>query len=245
MTIDNDDQLQALREIGRIVRETIDRMQSAVVAGITTKELDDIGAQCLEKEGARSAPQLAYDFPAATCISVNDAVAHGIADGTALKDGDIVNIDVSAEKASFFADSGRSMVVGKGHGHLEQLCHDTRQATNKAVWTCKAGKPMNAVGRLMEKEAAKGSYNLIPDLCGHGVGASIHEEPQVYNTYNRFDRKKMHHGLVMTIEPFFTKGMGEIYEDDDGWTLRTVDGKVAAQFEHTFVVTKGQPIILT
>lgn len=245
MTIDNDDQLQALKEIGRIVRETIDQMQSAVRPGITTAELDEIGARILAAEGARSAPQLAYDFPSATCISVNDAVAHGIADDYALQDGDIVNIDVSAEKNGVFADSGRSMPVGEGHGSLDQLCLDTQAATRKAVWTCRAGKPMNAIGRLMEKEAAKGGYNIIEELCGHGVGNSIHEEPQVYNTFHKHDREKMHHGLVITIEPFFTRGVGEIFEDDDGWTLRTTDGKVAAQFEHTFVITKGQPIIVT
>lgn len=245
MTIDNDDQLEALKEIGRIVRETIDMMQAAVRAGVTTRELDELGARNLSREGATSAPQLAYDFPSATCISVNDEVAHGISGDQILSDGDIVNIDVSAEKNGFFGDSGRSMPVGSGHAHLEKLCMDTKTALRKAVYACRVGARMNTVGRIVEKEAARGGYNVIPELCGHGVGASIHEEPQVFNHYVKSDREKMHRGLVMTIEPFFTKGIGEVYEADDGWTLKTTDGAIAAQFEHSFVVTKGQPIILT
>lgn len=245
MTIDNDDQLEALKEIGRIVRETIDLMQDAVRSGISTRELDELGAKNLAREGAMSAPQLAYDFPAATCISVNDEIAHGIPGDKILRDGDIVNIDVSAEKSGFFGDSGRSMPVGAGHDHLEKLCHDTRKAMRKAVYASRAGQRMNAIGRVIEKEAARGGYNVVPDLCGHGVGASIHEEPQVYNTYVGEAREKLHRGLVLTIEPFFTHGTGEIYEADDGWTLKTTDGTIAAQFEHSFVVTKGRPIILT
>ncbi len=245
MTIDNDSQLEALKEIGRIVRETIDLMSLAVWPGVSTLELDELGARNLARQGATSAPQLAYDFPSATCISINDEVAHGIAGDRVLEDGDIVNIDVSAEKGGYFGDSGRSMPVGSGHDHLEKLCMDTKAALRKAIYTCKAGQRMNAVGRIIEREAARGGYNVIPELCGHGVGASIHEEPQVYNTYMKEARQKLGRGLVMTIEPFFTHGSGEIYEADDGWTLKTKDGAIAAQFEHSFVVTKGQPIILT
>ncbi len=245
MTIDNDDQLEALKEVGRIVRETIDLMQLAVRPGITTRELDELGAKNLAREGATSAPQLAYNFPSATCISVNDEVAHGIAGDRVLENGDIINIDVSAEKNGYFGDSGRSMPVGAGHESLEKLCMDTKTALRKAIYTCTAGQRINAIGRVVEKEAARGGYTVIPDLCGHGVGASIHEEPQVFNTYVKEAREKLGRGLVMTIEPFFTHGIGEIYEADDGWTLKTTDGSIAAQFEHSFVVTKGQPIILT
>lgn len=245
MTIDNDDQLEALKEVGGIVRETIDLMAAAVRPGISTLELDEIGAVHLASKGARSAPQLAYDFPSSTCISINDEIAHGIASDRVLEDGDIVNIDVSAEKNGYFGDSGRSMPVGIGHTHLEKLCADTKTALRKAVYACRAGQKINAIGRVIEKEAARGGYTVIPDLCGHGVGASIHEEPQVYNTYHREAREKLGRGLVITIEPFFTNGSGEICEADDGWTLKTRDGSIAAQFEHSFVVTKGQPIILT
>lgn len=245
MTIDNDNQLEALKDIGRIVRETIDLMQAAVRPGITTRELDELGARNLAREGAMSAPQLAYDFPSVTCISANDEVAHGIAGDRVLVDGDIINIDVSAEKNGYFSDAGRSMPVGAGHSDLEKLCMDTKTALRKAIYTCKAGQRINAIGRVVEREATRGGYTVIPDLCGHGVGASIHEEPQVFNTYVKEARQKLGRGLVMTIEPFFTHGTGEIYEADDGWTLKTLDGSIAAQFEHSFVVTKGQPIILT
>jgi methionyl aminopeptidase len=245
LTIDNDDQLQALKEIGRIVRQTLDLMQAAVRPGISTLELDAMGERNLIAKGARSAPQLAYNFPMATCISVNDEIAHGIASDQVLVDGDIVNIDVSAEKGGFYGDAGRSIPVGSGHENLERMCRDTKKAMNKAVWSTRAGQRINAIGRLIEKEATRGGYNVIPDLCGHGVGAAIHEEPQVPNIHVKENREKLHHGLVLTIEPFFTHGSGDIYEADDGWTLKTCDGSIAAQYEHTFVVTKGQPIILT
>ncbi len=245
MTIDNEEQLTALKEIGRIVRETLDTMQAAVRPGISTLELDEIGARFLISKGARSAPQLVYNFPSATCISVNDIVAHGIASDRVLEDGDIVNIDVTAEKGGFFADSGRSMPVGAGHADLEKLCIDTKKAVQKAVFFCKAGQRINAIGRLIEKEAHRGGYKVIEELCGHGVGAEIHEAPQIFNHYVPEAREKLHRGLVMTIEPFFTKGCAEIYEDDDGWTLRTKDGSIAAQFEHTIVITKSKPIVIT
>lgn len=245
MTIEDEVQLDKLKTIGAIVRETLDIMQVQVRPGISTQELDDIGAKFLDEKGARSAPQLAYDFPSATCISVNDIVAHGIAGDYVLQDGDIVNIDVSAEKDGLWADSGRSMPVGAGHGDHEALCVATKTALRKGLYAAKVGQKINAIGRIVEKEAAKSGYNIIQELCGHGVGGSIHEEPSIPHYYDIAAREKLTKGLVITLEPFLTKGTSEIYQDTDGWTLRTVDKTVAAQFEHTIVVTKGAPIIIT
>ncbi len=245
MTLENDDQLEKLKAIGVIVRKAIDAMEQAIEPGMTTAELDEIGAAVLESHGARSAPQLAYDFPSATCISVNDEVAHGIAGPRVLQDGDMINIDVSAEKDSLFADTGRSSIVGKGTPELEELCAATKATLRKAIYAARAGVRVNQIGRVVEREARKHGYNTIRELSGHGVGASIHEEPNIPNYNDPNAREKLHRGHVIAIEPFLTKGIGEIFEMDDGWTLKSTDGAIAAQYEHTVVITKGAPLIIT
>ena len=245
MTIDNDEDLTALKEVGAIVRETIDEMGRAVRPGITTAELDEIGAAALARHGARSAPRLAYGFPGDTCISINDEAAHGIPGDRALTEGDLVNIDVSAERNGYWADTGASFPVGRVPEAATRLLDSTREALKRAIYTARAGRPINAIGKAVEAVAKRGGYNIVEGLNGHGVGRFIHEPPTVSNTYDRAARQKLSRGLVITIEPFLTPGNGRMVEADDGWTLKTADGALSAQFEHTIVVTKGVPLVLT
>jgi len=245
MTIGGEQDVDGLRRAGAAVARALSTMRAAVEPGITPKELDAIGAAVLEEHGARSAPQLAYDFPSATCISVGDVVAHGIADETPLEDGTLINIDVSAERDGYWADSGASMVVGTPSREQQRLLSLTRTAQRTAMMKAKAGRKMNVIGRTIEQAAKRGGYHVIPDLNGHGVGHGIHEEPTVPNWYDAGDTRRLQEGLVITVEPFFTPGAAEIYTDDDGWSLRVVDGAPTAQFEHTFIVTKGRPIVVT
>lgn len=245
MTIDSDDELTALKRVGTAVRETLATMRGLVQPGVTPLELDAAGRDCLRAFGARPAPELAYGFPGATCISVNDCVAHGVPDKRPLRQGDLVNIDVSAEIDGYWADSGASFSVGPASKEIRKLCRTTRRALDRAIQAVRAGRPINVIGQAVEKEARRGGYRVIPELAGHGVGRAIHEPPTVSNTYNPKDRQLLHEGLVITIEPFLTKGSGRVYQADDGWTLKTVDGALAAQFEHSMVVTKAGPVILT
>lgn len=245
MTVETDDDLVHLKNLGGIVRRAMQEMARQVRSGITTAELDEVGGRYLERHGARSAPRLAYDFPGHTCISVNDEAAHGIPGARVLRDGDLVNIDVSAERDGYWMDTGASYPVGTVSAAAERLCAHTRTALRKAVYAAKAGRPINIVGRTVEREARRGGYNIIGELAGHGVGRHIHESPRVANLYDPENRQRLTEGLVITIEPFLTEGSGAIREAGDGWTLKTRDGHLSAQYEHSLVVTKGNPIVLT
>jgi methionyl aminopeptidase len=246
MTVDSEKDLQYLKTIGRLCAETLRTMMEKVRAGMTTRELDEIGRALLEAEGARSAPQITYNFSNATCISVSPVIAHGIPNEHVLREGELIHIDVSAELDGYYADTGASMIVSKRERNLEKLLDATRATLAKALRAAKAGNPLNGIGRTVQNEARKRGYNVIYDLTGHGIGRKLHEPPQeILNYYNPDDRRILNDGLVLAIEPFLTTGVGRVIEERDGWSLRTSDRAVAAQFEHTIVVTKGEPIILT
>jgi methionyl aminopeptidase len=246
MTVDSEDELQALKAIGRICAETLRRMMAQVRAGMTTRELDEIGRTLLEAEGARPAPRLTYNFPGTTCISISPVIAHGVPGGRDLRAGELIHIDVSAELDGYYADTGASLVVSKRERSLEKLLEATKAALSKALHAAKAGSPLNGIGRAVQNEARKRGYNVIYDLTGHGIGRRLHENPrEILNYYNPADRRILHEGLVLAIEPFLTPGMGRVIEEGDGWSLRTSDRASAAQFEHTIIVTKNEPMILT
>jgi len=246
MSIEGPDDLEGLRRAGRAVAEARDAMLAEVRVGVSTAELDEVGRGVLAAHGARSAPQLAYDFPGCTCISVNSAVAHGIPSSTAiLREGDLVNVDVSAELDGYWADTGASAAVGSVPPRLKNLLWATRIAQREGMQAARAGAPLHAIGAAVERRARKHGFRVVQNLGGHGVGRHIHEDPHVPNVFDRRNTLRLWEGLVLTIEPFFTTRARTVVEDDDGWTLRTPDGSVGAQFEHTFVVTKGEPIVLT
>src|SRR5512133_1529423 len=246
MTADSSKDIQALKAIGHICAETLRKMMDTARAGMTTRELDEIGRHLLEAEGARSAPQVSYNFPGATCISVSPVIAHGNPDEHVLREGELIHIDVSAELDGYFADTGASMIVSKHDRHLDKLLDATKATLNKALGAAKAGSPLNGIGRTVQNEARRRGFNVIYNLTGHGIGRRLHENPkEILNFYNPNDIRILNEGLVLAIEPFLTTGIGRVIEESDGWALRTMDRAIAAQFEHTIVVTKDQPIILT
>jgi methionyl aminopeptidase len=246
MTADSIQDIQYLKAIGRICAETLRKMIGQIRAGMTTRELDEIGRAFLEAEGARSAPQVTYNFPSATCISVSPVIAHGIPNEHVLRSGELIHIDVSTELDGYYADTGASMVVSKHERSLDKLLAATKATLTKALHAAKAGNLLNGIGRTVQQEAGKRGYNVIYNLTSHGIGRRLHEEPsEILNFYNPGDRRILNEGLVLAIEPFLTTGMGKVIQERDGWSLRTADRAVAAQFEHTIIVTKNEPIILT
>ena len=221
-------------------------MTQAVRPGITTGDLDDIGRGLLEAEGAHSAPIVTYNYPGTTCISVSPVIAHGIPGEYALKAGDLIHIDVSAELDGYFADTGASLWVSNRTSEIHKLLEATKATLTKAVNVARAGNPLNGIGKTVQQEAKKRGYNVIYELTGHGIGRALHEEPsEIWNFYNPRDHRTLNDGLVLAIEPFLTTGQGRIKQERDGWSLRTADNAIAAQFEHTIIVTKNEPIILT
>jgi len=246
MIVENENDIKHLKAIGHICALTLQKMMESARPGMTTLELDNIGKEFLEKEGATSAPQAMYDFPGATCISVSPVIAHGIPNGSILREGELINIDVSAEMNGYFGDTGSSMVVAKHVPQYEKLLAAGRSALEKAVSVAVAGQSLNLIGKIIQEEAKRSGYGVIYDLTGHGIGRKLHEDPgEIFNYYKQADRRILEGGMVLAIEPFLTTGKGHVFEEKDGWSLRTIDRAIAVQFEHTIIVTKGEPVILT
>lgn len=246
MTIGSEDELEKLKAAGRLVARTLKAMGEALEPGITTRELDQIGRRMLEDAGARSAPELTYDFPGSTCISVGPDVAHGIPDDRRIEAGDLVNIDVSAELDGFFGDTGASFAVPPAPKRVERLCRDGRRALWAGIRAVRSGGELNAPGRAIEAFARRNGYSLVKNLASHGVGASLHEEPTEIATWAEpRDRRRIAEGLVFTLEPFLSLGADWVEEAGDGWTLRPPGGQPTVQYEHTLVATRRGPLVVT
>ena len=246
MTIDNDDDLKHLKAIGRIVFETMLLMKKSLKPGISTIELDRIGEKNLARYGARSAPILMYDFPGHTCISINDEAAHGIPSGRKVAPGDVVNIDVSAELNGYFGDTGATFTVPPLDPRIEYLCQITRKSLNAAMSVARAGAKINQIGQAIERTAINAGFTTIRDLGSHGIGLSLHEEPHfIQNFYDKSDTRTLSEGQVITIEPFLSNGASSAVTADNGWALLIGEGNRSAQYEHTMVITKGKPQVLT
>ena len=246
MTVENQEQLEGLQAIGRVVAQTIAAMREAVTAGMTTRELDAIGAALLEREGARSAPALCYGFPGATCVSVFPAIAHGVPGDRVIEAGDLVNVDVSAERDGYFADSGASFVVPPIDPVLETLCRDGQRALWTGIRRVRAGAGFREIGRAIADFAHQRDYSLIENLASHGVGRALHEEPtEIATWFDPTERRRIEVGQVFTLEPFLSRGARRAVEGDDGWTLYANLPLATVQYEHTLVATRKGALITT
>jgi len=246
MTIETDQDLQALKIVGRIVALILKQMMQQAEPGMTTLELDRIGKALFEKYGVQSAPKITYGFPGYTCISINEEAAHGIPGERIIHAGDMVNIDVSAELNGYFADTGGSFIMPPSTPLKERLCHATRMALARAANEARAGQPINRIGKAIQKVAKQKGFRVIKNLCSHGVGRSLHEEPkEIPGYFEPRDTRILTEGLVITIEPFLSTKSRFVVEKEDGWTLAGDNGNLSAQYEHSMVITKGKPILLT
>ncbi|SSC71170.1 unnamed protein product [Ciceribacter sp. T2.26MG-112.2] len=246
MIVSSEDDLNGLKDIGRICASAVKIMGAALEPGITTRELDQIGRKVLEDAGAQSAPEFCYEFPGATCISVNEEIAHGIPGDRKILAGDLVNIDVSGVKNGLFGDTGSSFIVPPAKPKLEKLLRDGKRALWVGLNQVRTGQPMANIGNAIGTFARKNRYTLIQNLASHGIGHSLHEEPKELSTWPDPDETRiMEEGLVFTIEPFLSLGGLWAEDGDDPWTLYSDPKAPTVQFEHTIVVTKNGPIILT
>ncbi|MES2827529.1 MAG: type I methionyl aminopeptidase [Bacteroidota bacterium] len=247
MSITSQEELLGMQEISRIVAETLRQMREHAAIGMSSKELDDFGGTLLNNAGAKSAPKLTYGFPGWTCISVNNEVAHGIPSADRIfKEGDLINIDVSAELNGFWADNGGSFIIGKDVNEMQPLVDASKEILKKAIAQIKGGVKINEIGRLIETEARKRGYKVIKNLAGHGVGRSLHEEPHdILNCYDKYNNGRFKKNSVVAVETFITTHSTYAEQQEDGWTLLGNKGGYAVQHEHTIVVTDGEPVILT
>lgn len=247
MSISKESELIGMQAVSQAVALTLKEMRAFARPGLSTKQLDDFGGKILQELGAKSAPKKAYGFPGWTCISVNQEIAHGVPSAKKiLQEGDLVNIDVSAELNGFWSDNGGSFVLGTDVHHYQPLVQASKDILRKAIGQIKDGVKVAEIGRLIESEAQKAGYKVIRNLAGHGVGRSLHEAPEeILNCYNKFNRTRFKKNSVVAIETFISTHSTLANTLKDGWTLVGNKGGVVAQHEHTIVVTDKAPILLS
>ena len=243
MSIDHPDELAALRAVGRVVAETLRELARRVRPGVSTGELDDVAGQIFARHGARSGPQLDYDFPGVTCISIDDECVHGIPGPRRLREGQLVKLDVTAELDGFYADACRTVAVGRVRGREQRLAAAAQSALRRGLQAATAGANVGAIGAAVQTEVERRGFSVCDALSGHGIGRKIHEEPDVPNI--AWDGPELTNGLVITVEPIIAAGLGDVHMADDGWTVRTDDGSPSAHAEHTIVITEGAPLLVT
>lgn len=245
MSINRPEELAAIKAAGAVVRLMLEAMRQAVRPGVSTGELDEIGGAVMRKHGARSAPAMVYSFPGVNCISVNEEAVHGIPGKRILKEGDLVKLDVTVEKDGFMADAAITVPVGAISDENRRLMYCAEWAFKKAMLVARAGFRVSEIGRMVEREVRRSGFSVIRELGGHGIGRTIHEEPRVPN----YPAPEAHHilteGLVITVEPIIAAGSGRAMMEKDGWTVSTADRSASAHYEHTLVITKGAPILVT
>lgn len=247
MIAKNAEDIHHLKEIGLIVANCLKTMMLAAKPGMSTWELDQLAKTYLGDHGAKSAPIFCYNFPGQTCISTENQVAHGIpTKKNIIKEGHLINIDVSAVKNSYFGDTGGSFLLEPKKPELENLLNATKEALEHAIEIASAGVPIKHIGRAIQKVANKHRYSIIENLGSHGIGKSLHEEPKFIAGFeDPKDTRKLKKGMVITIEPFLSTGAKYVDDAGDGWTLITAPHIRSAQFEHTMIITDDKPILTT
>ncbi len=247
MSINNLEERAGMEQVSEAVAITLKKMRQFAQAGISTAALDEYGGKILAAFGAKSAPLLTYGFPGATCISINNEVAHGIPTAEKIiQPGDLVNIDVSAELNGFWADNGGSFIVGEDIHKLSPLVETSKKILFNAIHKIRGGIKISDIGALIEMSAKRAGFQVIKNLVGHGVGRSLHEAPnEIPCYYDRFNKQRFRKNAVVAIETFISTRSSYAVEKGDGWTYITRDNSYVAQHEHTIIVTDGVPVILT
>ena len=252
MSVKNSREVGKMREAGRVVSLIHERIERAIAPGVTSADLDEIARQSLAELGATSS-FLNYGggpdrrpFPGHICASINDVIVHGIpSKRTTLREGDIISVDVGAILNGYHGDSAWTYPVGRISSEAERLLRDTEEALHRAVAAAKAGARLGAVGAAVERFALPLGYGVIREYGGHGIGRSMHEDPHVPNHGDPERGVLLRSGLTLAIEPMLTTGSEAWRELEDGWTVVTADGSLAAHFEHTVVVTGTGGEVLT
>lgn len=239
-------EIELMRESSLLVSETLSELAKIIRPGITTLQLDGFAEQFIIDNGAIPSFKGYHHFPFACCISVNDAVVHGFPTNYELKDGDIVSVDVGVYKNGFHGDSAYTFAVGEITADLKQLLHVTKESLYKGIGKASHGNRVGDIAFAVQQHTEREhGYGVVRELVGHGLGRHLHEEPQVPNYGKRGTGAKLKEGMVIAIEPMINLGSKNVYNDKDGWTIRTEDGKPAAHYEHTICIQKGEADILS
>ena len=238
-------ELQTMARAARIVIDTLDALEAAAVPGATTGDLDRIARESIEKAGARPAFLGYRGFPATLCASVNEEVVHGIPGSRRLREGDIVGLDLGCILDGFFGDSARTVAVGRVSEEAASLMKATREALLAGVEMCRPGKRVGDIGHAVQSHAESRAYSVVREFVGHGIGTSLHEEPQVPNYGPPGRRERLVPGMCLAIEPMVNAGGADVEVLGDGWTAVTKDRRLSAHFEYAVAVTSYGPWILS
>ena len=243
--------IQGMRVAGRMAAEVLDFITPHVKPGVTTAELDRLCHEYMVNvQGSIPAP-LNYcppgytPYPKATCTSINEVVCHGIPSDKALKNGDILNIDITVIKNGYHGDTSRMFVVGEPTIQGKRLCEITYECMWLGIAQIKPGAHLGDIGHVIQQHAEKAGYSVVREFCGHGIGKGFHEEPQVLHYGKPGTLEKLEAGMIFTVEPMINAGRREVREMNDGWTIKTKDRSLSAQWEHTVLVTETGFEILT
>jgi len=245
MSIESTEDLHGMQAAGHVVATTIDAMRAAVRIGMTTAQLDKVAADMFKRLGARSAPQMAYNFPGVTCISVNDEIVHGIPGSRKLAPGDVLKVDVTAELGGYIADAATTILLPPVSPSAERLKQSAVDALRMGLGAARSGCRVSVIGRAIGAQAKSDGFSVVRELCGHGVGRRIHEPPDVSNYEDPFCTDWLTEGLVIAVEPMLLASPSRAVSADDGWTIRSRNGALAVHEEHTIVIRDGAPMILT
>jgi methionyl aminopeptidase len=245
MSIDDPADLEGLRRAGAVVAATLREVREEVRPGVSTGELDEVAERVFRRHGARSGPQLDYDFPGTICISVDEEAVHGIPGPRRLRSGQLVKLDVTAELDGFYADACVTVAVGDVEPRRRRLVTAAEVGLRQGIAAARAGAAVNAIGAAVERAVTARGFSVCAELTGHGIGRRIHEPPTVASVYDAEAREPLTDGLVITVEPIIAEGRGDIVGMPDGWTVVTRDGSPVAHAEHTIVVTGGEAIVVT
>ncbi len=246
MIVSNDREREAMRAAGRVAGTVLDEVAAFIKPGLTTKQIDEFAGQCIAKHGVKSAFLGYRKYPCQICISVNEEVVHGLAGNRRVEFGDIVSLDVGVRLNGFIGDTARTVAVGGCGVAAQRLLDVTEQALQAGIAQAVAGNRVVDISRAVQKFVEGNGYSVVREFVGHGVGRSVHEEPQIANfDEGKKSSPKLKPGMCIAIEPMVNAGAPEVKILKDGWTVVTLDGSLSAHFEHTVLVTDGQPEILT
>jgi methionyl aminopeptidase len=245
IVLKTDRELALMRPACAIAQTVLDEVSDFIRPGLTTKEIDEYAASRIRQHGAKSAFLNYRDYPCHVCISVNEQVVHGLATSRRLNFGDIVSLDVGVVFNGFIGDTARTVAVGGCSVEAQRLMDVTEQALYEGIAQAVAGNRVVDVSRAIQRYVEASGYSVVREFVGHGVGRTMHEEPQVPNFVDRKKSPVLRAGMTIAIEPMVNAGRPEVHILNDGWTVVTNDGSLSAHFEHTVLVTEGEPEIMT
>ncbi len=246
VTVKSKTEIEYMKAAGRVTYETLKLMEEKTRAGITTKELDKIAEKYIRSQGCVPSFKGYGGFPGSVCISINNEVIHGIPGNRTLKEGDVVSFDVGACYKGYHGDAARTFGVGKISDEAQRLIKVTEESFFAGIAFAKEGYRISDISSEIQKVAEENGFSVLREYCGHGIGKQLHEEPEIPNYVNRHQRGiRIRPGMCLAIEPMVNQGSREIYVGDDDWTVYTKDGKLAAHYENSVLITNNEPYLLT